>query len=219
MMPDLSVYLVTDVAQSAAAGRDLVDTVLAAVRGGVTTVQLRAKDAEAAEMLQLAEELARRLPTHVDVLVNDRVDVYLAARARGARVAGVHVGQRDLPPVAVREMVGPDAVIGLSASSRAQIAEAASGAGRVTYLGIGAVHQTSSKPDAPPVLGIAAAGHLASVSSLPAVAIGGVTPEDVPALRAAGFAGAAVVSWICAAPDARAAAAELARAWATPEHR
>lgn len=219
MMLDLSVYLVTDADQSTAAGRDLVDTVLAAVSGGVTTVQLRAKGAEAAEMLQQAEQIAHRLPEHADLLINDRVDVYLAARARGARVAGVHIGQRDLPAATVREMVGPDAVIGLSASTPAEIAEAVSGTGRVTYLGIGAVHQTSSKPDAPPVLGIAAAGQLAAASSLPAVAIGGITPHDLPALRAAGFAGAAVVSWICAAPDPTTAAAELAQAWTRAEDR
>jgi len=219
MAIDLSVYLVTDARQSATAGRALVDTVQEAVAGGVTTVQLRAKEAAAGDVLQLAEEIARRVPDRTALLVNDRVDVYLAARARGVRVAGVHVGQRDLPAATVRDLVGPDAVVGVSASTPEQVAAARSDAVRADYVGIGAVHPTSSKPDAPPVLGVAAAGRLAAASALPAVAIGGVTPDDLPALRAAGFAGAAVVSWICAAPDARAAAAELARAWARGERR
>lgn len=219
MTPDLSVYLVTDAAQSARAGRALVDTVDDAVAGGVTTVQLRAKGSDAGEMLDLVAALGSRLPDHTTLLVNDRVDVYLAARARGLRVSGVHVGQRDLPAETVRELVGPTAVIGVSASTAREIDAAQRSAAQVTYIGIGAVHRTSSKADAPPVLGVDTAGQLAASSALPAVAIGGLTPADLPALRTAGFAGAAVVSWVCAAPDARTAAAQLARAWTTAERR
>lgn len=213
MSVDLSVYLVTDAAQCARRGRDLVTTVCEAVAGGVTAVQVREKHAEAGEVLRLVLALADRLPARVALLVNDRVDVYLAARRRGARVTGVHVGQRDLPAAEVRALVGPDALIGLSASTAAQLAAAEADPARVGYVGIGAVRATGTKPDAPPAAGVAGVADLARGCALPAVAIGGVVADDLPHLRSGGLAGAAVVSWVCAAPDPRASARELADAW------
>nr|WP_235735906.1 thiamine phosphate synthase [Nocardioides alcanivorans] len=103
----LSLYLVTDAAQAAAAGRGLVETVIAAVNGGMTTVQVREKDAGARDVLHLVEALSTQLPAQVPLLVNDRVDLYLAARARGLRVSGIHVGQRDLPVDEVRSSLVP----------------------------------------------------------------------------------------------------------------
>ncbi|MGO1770087.1 MAG: thiamine phosphate synthase [Microbacterium sp.] len=214
MTLDLSLYLVTDTAQSGGVGRAIVDTVEEAVDGGVTAVQLRAKDADAREMLQLAAALSSRLPDRVALIVNDRVDVCAAARSRGIRVDGIHLGQSDLPPEDARAILGPGTVIGLSASTAEQIAEAEASPARIDYLGLGAVRATASKPDAPAPIGVAGLARLAMRSALPAVAIGGITPADLPALRDGGLAGAAVVSWVCAAPDPRDAAAELARAWA-----
>jgi thiamine-phosphate diphosphorylase len=212
--PDLSVYLVTDSGQAARAGRTLVETVAAAVAGGVTTVQLREKTAPARHQVELLEALSAALPEHVTLLVNDRVDVYLAARDRGVRLHGVHVGQSDLHVDDVRRLIGPDAVLGLSAATEAQLAAAEGSAARVDYVGIGALRETASKADAPAPLGAERLGRLAASTRLPAVAIGGVVAEDLPGLRAAGLDGAAVVSWICAAADPRRAAAELAEAWA-----
>ena len=211
---DLSVYLVTDAAQAAARGHDLVDVVAAAARAGVTTVQVREKDAPAGSFLTTVLAVADVLPEGVALVVNDRVDVFLAARAAGARVAGVHVGQSDLPPDLVRRLVGPDAVVGLSAATAEELAAAASGAARVDYVGIGALRATATKPDAPAPLGVAGFARLVAGTALPAVAIGGVLPADLAPLRAAGAAGAAIVSGICAAPDPAAAAAAYARAWA-----
>ncbi|MFF4838289.1 thiamine phosphate synthase [Streptomyces sp. NPDC001315] len=212
---DLSVYLVTDAAQCVAAGRSVAETVSAAVAGGVTAVQIREKHADGSAFLRTVLEVAALLPASVALIVNDRVDVFLAARAAGACVTGVHIGQSDLPPAAVRGLVGDSAVIGLSAATPAQLHAAARDAdARVDHVGIGALHATRTKADAPLSLGLDGFARLAALSPLPAVAIGGVTPADLPHLRAAGAAGAAVVSGICAAPDPRAAAAAHARAWA-----
>lgn len=214
MSADLSIYLVTDPASAASRGRRVVDVVAAAAAGGVTAVQVREKESGAAEFLSTVLDVAAVLPEHVSLFVNDRIDVFLAARARGARVTGVHVGQTDLPPGLVRELVGPDAVIGLSAATTDELRDAEADPGRVDYVGIGVLRATRTKADAPPPLGLAGFTRLAAATHLPAVAIGGVTLDDVGPLRAAGAAGAAVSSGICAAADPGAAARELAAAWA-----
>jgi thiamine-phosphate pyrophosphorylase len=213
MSVDLSLYLVTDTAQARAAGHDIVDVVRQAVAGGVSAVQVREKDAPARDFLDTVLRIADELPDPVALIVNDRVDVFLAARAAGRRVSGVHVGQSDLPVGVVRDLVGGDALIGLSASTDAQLRLAATDPARVDYVGIGALHATRTKLDAPPELGLAEFARLVSVSELPAVAIGGVSVADLAALRASGAAGAAVVSTICAAPQPGAAARELRAAW------
>ncbi len=184
----------------------------AATANGVTAVQVREKDAPARRFLDTVVRLARVIPADVALIVNDRVDVFLAARAAGERVAGVHVGQSDLPAAAVRELIGAAAVLGLSASTPEQLAAAAD-SGLVDYVGIGALHATATKADAPPPLGLTEFARLAGLSALPAVAIGGVTAPDLGPLRRAGAAGAAVVSAICAAPDPGGAARQLRATW------
>lgn len=211
MNADLSVYLVTDSGAAARAGHDIVDVVRAAAPG-VTAVQIREKDATARSFLDTVLRVSAALPGDVAVIVNDRVDVFLAARAAEARVTGVHVGQSDLPPAAVRALIGPDAVLGLSASTPEELA-AAVGTGAVDYVGIGALHATATKRDAPPPLGHAAFARLVAASALPAVAIGGVTAADLPALRRAGAAGAAVASAICGADDPGREARRLRAVW------
>ncbi|PXA72092.1 thiamine phosphate synthase [Cryobacterium arcticum] len=213
MSLDLSLYLVTDSAQATAAGHSLVDVVRRAVAGGVSAVQVREKDAAGRHFLDTVLRLADELPETVALIVNDRVDVFLAASAAGRRVTGVHVGQSDLPVGAVRELIGEDAVLGLSASTVEQLRIAAADPARVDYVGIGALHATRTKRDAPPALGLAEFARLVGLSALPAVAIGGVGVADLAALRRCGAAGAAVVSAICAAPDPEHAARELRAAW------
>lgn len=214
MSADLSVYLVTDKAQAAAAGHDLTDLVAAAVAGGVTAVQVREKQTDAGPFLDTVLKVAAVLPESVSLFVNDRVDVFLAARRAGARVTGVHVGQQDLPVAAVRDLVGPDALIGLTANTPAELFAAGREVCRVDYVGIGSVHATSSKADAAPPLGVDGFADLATSTFLPAVAIGGITVSDLAGLRAGGAAGVAVISAVCGAVDPRAATARLARAWA-----
>lgn len=210
---DLSIYLVTDSDQVAARGRDVPSTVASAVAGGVTAVQVREKDAPAAQFLSTVLSVAAVLPEHVALFVNDRVDVFLAARAAGVRVTGVHVGQSDLPVAVARHLVGDEPIIGLSAATPGELAAAAVDRGRVDYIGIGVLRATSTKIDAPPALGLDGFARLVSATRLPAVAIGGVGIADMAPLRRSGAAGAAIVSGICAAPDPEAAARDFAEAW------
>lgn len=209
--PDLSVYLVTDSGQARRRGRDVVDVVAAAVRGGVTAVQVREKHAPTRDVVELLGRVAEVVPPGVALVVNDRVDAFLAARRAGVAVDGVHLGQADLPVTALRRLVGGSALVGVSARTRAELA--AADAVGADYVGIGPVRTTTTKRDAPGGMGVAAFAELAGASRSPAVGIGGLTAGDVPALRRAGAAGVAVVSAICLADDPCRAAAELAEAW------
>lgn len=213
MRTDLSLYLVTDSRRTSESGHDLVELVRQAVGNGMTAVQVREKDAPAKTFLDTVLRIAEVIPARVTLIVNDRVDVFLAARAAGAPVAGVHVGQSDLPVEVVREMIGVNAVLGLSASTDEQLRLAASSPARVDYVGIGALHATATKRDAPPPLGHEEFARLVRLSELPAVGIGGVNEADLPHLRAAGAAGAAVVSAVCSASDPGVAARQLRAAW------
>jgi hydroxymethylpyrimidine kinase/phosphomethylpyrimidine kinase/thiamine-phosphate diphosphorylase len=224
---DLSVYLVTDPALCGERGVTAV--VAAAVAGGATAVQIRDKHASAAELLGTVTEAAAAIDAHASahpdsprpvLLVDDRVDVVLAALVRGVRVDGVHVGQSDVPADLVRRMLddaSPDRrlVVGLTANTPAHVeAVRALPAGTVDYLGVGVIRPTSTKPDHPAPLGHDGFGIIAGLSPVPCVAIGGVDVRDVDAIAAAGGAGTAVVSAVCAAEDPEAAARELAEAWA-----
>lgn len=210
---DLSVYLVLDAAVCEIAGADPVHVVREAVAGGATTVQVRAKDLSSRAFTELAAAIAGVLPDRVPLVINDRADVALALRARGLRCDGVHVGQSDIPVEDLRMMLGDGAIIGLSASTPDQLAAAATSPARVDCVGIGPLHSTTSKADAPAGLGLDTVTDLARACPLPAVAIGGITPDDMAPLRRAGLAGGAVVSYICAADDPRAATERLASAW------
>ncbi|MCM3657946.1 bifunctional hydroxymethylpyrimidine kinase/phosphomethylpyrimidine kinase [Agromyces mediolanus] len=215
---DLSLSLVTDAALCGERG--VVATVEAAVAGGATIVQLRDKHAGDEEFLVLLGRLAAVIDGRVPLIVNDRLELALRARADGIRVDGVHLGQGDASVLRARAELGPDAIVGLTANTPAHLdAVAALPAGTVDYLGVGVLRPTSTKPDHPPALGLAgfaglqAAARDASGAPVPCVAIGGVRMEDAAPLRAVGAAGVAIVSAICAAPDPRRAAAEFAAAW------
>lgn len=201
---DLSLYLVVDPAMCARRG--VVSTVAAAVDGGVSAVQLRDKDASARDLYSLATALVSTLDgTGVPLLVNDRLDVALAAGADG-----VHLGQDDLPVQQARSVAGPDFLIGLSVSTAAQAAEAnALPVATVDYVGASPVFATPTKPEAAEPLGLRGLTDVCEHSDLPCVAIGGIHSENVDAVRACGVDGVAVVSAICAAPEPAEAAAAL----------
>lgn len=198
---DLSLYLVTDPAM--VARRGVLDTVLAAVAGGVTLVQLRDKEAGDAAFAQEAERLLAALrPLGVPLIVNDRPAI---ARAIGAD--GVHVGQSDGDPRRVRDLVGEDMILGLSAATPQEFAAVPDGV--VDYLGIGPVFATGTKPDHDPPTGIDGLARLVGLAPLRSVAIGGIGLGSAAAVRATGVEGIAVVSAICAAADPREAARAL----------
>ncbi|MER2135868.1 MAG: thiamine phosphate synthase [Arthrobacter sp.] len=206
------IYLVTDTVQCGERG--VAAVAAAAVAGGVRTVQVREKHASAADFHALVLAVADAVGDRALVLVDDRVDIYLAARAAGAQVHGVHVGQSDLPVTSVRSLVGPDAVVGLTANTPAHLdAVRLLAPGTVDYLGAGVIHPTSTKPDHPAPLGVDGFRALASAAPVPCVAIGGIGLSDIRGLRAAGASGAAVVSAICTAADPRRSAEALVAAW------
>lgn len=210
------VYLVLDADVCARAGHDPVQVAGAAARAGVGTVQVRAKRASVRELVALTVAVADalRLAAPAALVVDDRVDVALAARARGARVDGVHVGSSDLDVDDARALLGPHALVGASAALPEHVA-AAVGA---DHLGSGPVRLTSTKPEAGPAIGFdGLRAAVAAADGRPVVAIGGLGADDASAVRAAGAHAMAVVSAVCAAPDPGGAAARLVEAWARAE--
>jgi thiamine-phosphate pyrophosphorylase len=201
---DLTVYLV--IGRQPPGSRTMRATVDAAVAGGVSAVQLRDKRASGRELLALAGELLDALDgTGVPLLVNDRLDIALAAGAHG-----VHLGQSDLDVRSARRLAGPGFLVGLSVSCAHEIAAVqALPAGTVDYLGIGPVFPTSTKDDAADALGLDAAAALRTGSTLPCVAIGGITRRNARSVWATAMDGLAVVSAICDAADPRAATMAL----------
>jgi len=177
-------------------GRNLVDLALAARQGGITSLQVRLKEATPQDLAELVRSLVRALD--IPVLVNDRPDVALAAGA-----AGVHLGPDDLSVELTRRVTPPGFIIGASVGSEAE-ARTAAGA---DYWGIGPWRATSTKGDAGPGLGPDGFHQLVQFAGLrPCLAIGGVTPDDVPVILARGGSGMAVVSGILGAEDVEAAA-------------
>lgn len=205
---DLSLYLVTDTRLCAGIG--VPATVAAAVRAGVTVVQVRDPHASDAELVALGRAVRAELAgTGVPLIVNDRWHLVAEIGADGA-----HVGQHDDDPRTVRTALGPTALLGLSVQLPAHVADArAWGDDVVDHLGVGPVWDQWVKPDAAPPIGVAGFRAVAEVSPWPCVAIGGVQADGVPALRAAGAAGVAVVSAICGTPDVAAATRRLRAAW------
>lgn len=210
--PIEGIYLVTDT--QLCGPRGVVETARAAVAGGVRIVQVREKSASTADLYELVLRTAEAVGHAATVLVDDRIDVFLAARAAGAAVHGVHVGQGDLPVERVRALVGAGAVVGLTANTREHLDTLhALPEGTVDYLGVGVIRPTSTKPDHPAPLGIEGFGRTAAATPLPCVAIGGIEPGDVVPLRRAGASGLAVVSAICAADNPRLSAEDFVARW------
>ncbi len=204
MRLDLSLYLVTDPRLCASYG--LVETVVAAVRGGVTIVQLRDKQASDGELIDQARRLKAALAgSGVPLIINDRLAVAVESGADG-----LHLGQGDGEVAAARAALGESAILGLSVQNHDQLSRLDPSA--LDYLGLGPVFATATKRDHAAPLGFAGLAALVAASPLPAVAIGGLKAEHAGQVRAAGAQGPAVVSAICGQADPQAAA----RAFAAP---
>lgn len=198
---DLSLYLVTD--PKLTAQRGLVETVSQAVAGGVTIVQLRDPDAKGRALVEAARALVALLrPLGIPLIVNDRVDVALAADADG-----VHLGQDDMEPAPARAQLGPDRILGLSVGTPQELA--VSDLTSVDYVGVGPVRATGTKADAGGAIGIEGLADMRGRISLPLVGIGGLDTSLAADVIRAGAEGIAVVSALCAAPDINAAARRL----------
>jgi thiamine-phosphate pyrophosphorylase len=190
-------YLVLD--RAATAGRDLEDVLIAALQGGAEMIQLREKSWPSGTLLPVAARLlARCRAAGVPFIVNDRVDLAVAVDADG-----VHLGQDDLPPAAARALLGRGKILGLSTHSGEQAA-AAQAAG-ADYVAVGSMFPTTSKPEFQ-LVGPALARKVRPLVRVPLVGIGGITPDNVGEVIAAGCDGVAVISAVCGAPDPAAAA-------------
>jgi thiamine-phosphate pyrophosphorylase len=194
---DASLYVVLD--RAAAGGRDLVDILDAALAGGSRLIQLREKEWPSGRVLPLAERLrARCAAAGATFIVNDRVDLAVAAGADG-----VHVGQDDLPARAVRPLLRAGMILGVSTHSVAQ-ARAAQADG-ADYIAVGSMFPTRSKAEFE-LVGTDLLRKLRGEIRVPLIGIGGITHANVGEMIAAGGDGVAVISAVCAADDPRVAA-------------
>jgi len=183
------------------------DLVRAVLRGGASAVQLRVKDGTVKELYDAALKL-RDIVRGAGALfiVNDSVEVAMAAGADG-----VHVGQGDMPAAAVRKVVGPDMIIGVSTHSVEEaVAAQEDGA---DYVGFGPVFPTTSKPDADTVKGPEAIKEIKAAVKIPVVAIGGIDTDNVRDVVSAGADAAAVFAAIAGADDPEGAAAAITKAF------
>jgi thiamine-phosphate pyrophosphorylase len=198
---DLATYLITD--RALCGPRGVTAVVQAAIAGGVSIVQLRDPEAKTGRLVDEARALLRLLrPAGIPLIVNDRVDVALAADADG-----VHVGQLDMPVADARKLLGRDRILGLSISSLAELERAQLDG--VDYLGVGPIFATQTKPDAAPPIGLAELSEIVARTRLPIAAIGGIQLTNAAQTIEAGAVGVAVVSAICAAPDPAAATRDI----------
>jgi len=198
---DWGLYLVTD--RGLAGARPLGELVRAAVRGGATVIQLREKNCSTREFIDLAREVKAVLDREgIPLIINDRVDVALAAGADG-----VHVGQSDMDYRDARTLMGKEALVGLSVETPEQAEEAAGL--DADYLGVSPIFSTPTKTDTTTEWGIAGLARLRKRSRHRLVAIGGINAGNAASVLRAGADGIAVVSAICASADPEAAAREL----------
>jgi thiamine-phosphate diphosphorylase len=194
------IYVLTD------PRRDPTETVRAALAGGARVVQLREKSLPTPQLIELARSLNALAHEHGALfIVNDRVDVALAANADG-----VHLGPDDMHPCDARALLG-ERIVGVSVST---VEEAAALAPFATYLGVGAIYGSATKLDAGDAVGPARITEIRNAfPHMPIVAIGGITRENLGAVVAAGADAAAVVSAVVCEDDMRAATEALVRAW------
>lgn len=199
-MLDMRLYLVTD--RSYLAGRDFLTVLDAALRGGVTMIQLREKEASSREFFDLAIQVRELAHSHgVPLWINDRLDIALAVEADG-----LHIGQSDLPAAVARRLMPPAMKLGVSAQTVEQAIQAERDG--ADCLGVGAIFPTGTKSDAKPV----SADELQRIKQtvrIPIVAIGGINAGNLALPMRCGADGVAVVSAIMSASDPEAAAREL----------
>jgi thiamine-phosphate pyrophosphorylase len=183
-----------------------VDLTRLAIAGGADTIQLRQKSGTTREMIEVAREMKRVCAAAgVTFIVNDRVDVALAADADG-----VHLGQDDFPIPRARTLLGEDRVIGGSAGTLEEALKCQSEG--ADYIGFGPVYTTTSKHDAGPASGLSLLTKVMARVSLPVIAIGGITAENAPEVMASGVYGIAVISAVCCQLDPEEATKTLRRA-------
>ena len=197
---DYTLYLVTD--RQLMSCDSLTEAVEQAILGGCTMIQLREKELSSLEFYNQAVAVKQVTDKyHIPLIINDRVDIAMAAQA-----TGVHIGQHDLPAAAVRKVIGENMLLGVSASSIAEAIQAQQDG--ADYLGVGAMFPTGTKTDADSV-SMEELQKIRAAVSLPIVVIGGINKGNAGRFKPLGIDGLAVVSAIIAQSDIKAAAAEL----------
>lgn len=191
-MKELKFYLVTD--SDILRGRDFYNSIEEALKGGVTMLQLREKNASGKEFLEKAIKLRELTKKYnVKFIINDRVDIAMLCDADG-----VHVGQSDIPANKVRELIGEDKIVGVSARTVEEAIRAKENG--ADYLGVGAMFTTRTKLDAKSV-SIEKLKEIKELIKLPVVAIGGLSLSNIDKLKECNVDGYAVVSAILGAEN------------------
>jgi thiamine-phosphate pyrophosphorylase len=200
--PIRGLYLVTD--RGLCTHHNLTTIIEQSVRGGVSMVQLREKSANTKEFLELALQIKLILKnTNAKLIINDRIDIALASRADG-----IHLGQSDMPVTIARELLGENAIIGLSLENLDQLAQIPQNA-KVDYIGVSPIFKTPTKTDTKSVWGINGLKSLRHLTEIPLVAIGGINSSNAKSVIAAGADSLAVVSYLCSSTDPKSNAEEI----------
>lgn len=204
--PALRLHAILDVDVADRAGWQVLRLAEAFLAGGARVIQLRAKHLSSGVFLQHADRLVRAAAAHgAQIIVNDRADLALLAGA-----AGAHVGQEDLPPAAVRRLLGPEAVVGCSTHTVPQIEAAVREP--VTYIAIGPVFGTVTKDTGYEAVGLERVREAVRIAAgLPVVAIGGITLETASQVIAAGASSVAVIGDLLSGGDPAARVAAFRR--------
>ncbi|TDL89881.1 thiamine phosphate synthase [Vibrio vulnificus] len=196
---DLSLYLVTEESITI---EELTKIIAESVSGGVSIVQLREKNNSSLSFYKKASALKQLLnELSIPLIINDRVDIALAVGADG-----IHIGQDDLPLPVVKKMVPEDMIVGVSVSTLEEALEAERNG--ADYIGVGSVFPTKTKQDAT-LMALEDLGEICRSVSIPAVAIGGITADNISALSDSGLSGTAVVSAIMNADNPKTASESL----------
>ena len=208
---DYSLYLLTD--KKLAGERSIVDIVQAAIDGGTTVVQYREKNADTGYMIEqarLLRDITRS--AHVPLIINDRVDVMSAIDADG-----VHVGQKDMPALLARKLIGSDKLLGVSVKTVEQAIKAVDDG--ADYLGVGDIFGTSTKADAGEPIGLEMLCRISQAVSVPIVGIGGITIDNATGVIKSGADGIAVISAIVGNKNPGKAAKQLSDAIKTAKRK
>jgi len=199
---DPSLYLIIDRSLTRPS-ENIPALIRAAIDGGVTMIQLREKTSRVHEFVQYAEGILRITRQYrVPLIINDRVDIALAIDAEG-----VHLGDEDMPLIHARRLLGGNKIIGRSAHTGEE-AENAEREG-ADYVGVGTIFPTESKAHIKGIIGVEGLKHVRSKITMPMVAIGGITMENVKSVMQTGVEGVAVISALMKAPDVYAAARQI----------
>ncbi len=200
MKYDYTLYLVTD--RSLMSTATLIEAIEQAILGGCTMIQLREKNISSLDFYRQSVEVKKVTEQyHVPFIINDRIDIAMAVNADG-----VHIGQSDIPAAIVRDLIGTDMLLGVSAASVKEAVQAANDG--ADYLGVGAMFPTGTKTDANYV-SIEELKKIRHAVNLPIIAIGGINKSNIKLFHNTGINGLAVVSAIIAQPDIQKAAAEI----------